>query len=540
MANLLLILTEDRVGLTTMRSAGLKPGYTAPQWRTVEDMEALLKEPVLLAAMVREMAGNDKKHDVYVVLWPGGYRSIMFSYSKKRSSDVKRLRLSELETVFHGETERLYAYDLLLDRGRASFGEKARRLIYVMSKVRIEMMLQTFAAQKLTVKRIAPMDTAAAEAALHFWNPAKNSVSACLMMDENCTAAFFFKNGALQNIRTLPDGFGGVVKYYSNVTGLSREECREKIHAGDLLEREDKAVLTVLQDEVLRAVNALAVETVKSLHAAFGNDAVLENVMLCGGFSTIPELKEQLDTMLQADCLVAGKDTLKPGTVDAVCADETVFRDMFPFAAASAAGADLMQQHSKEKSDKAGSYAVTALLALAAIGLVAANPIMNKDMANKKADLEAQLAQPEYVAVEQLTDEKLALGREKANLLTAIENLPHGESNSAGILTDIIALTGDYGTVTSATVDYNGKRMELSFSTVNYDSFVLWQKKITDEGRFSFLEPPSFQGSGMSYQVSAMLTAVDFEESETAEVEEETSEEQDLADLAGVGDYVGE
>jgi len=540
LANLLLILTEDRIGLSTLRSAGMKPGYTAIQWREVEDMEALMKEPVMMASMVREMTGDNKKHDVYVVVWPGGYRSIVFSYSKKRSSDVKRLRLSELETVFHGETDRLYAYDLLLDKGKASYAGKARRLIYVMGKNRIVMMLQTFASQKLTVKRIAPLDAVAAESIQYFWNPPKNAVSACLMMDELCTAAFFFKNGALQNIRTLPDGFGGVVKYYSTVSGLSREECRRKLLAGDTTDKEDSGVITILQDEVLRTVNTLAMETVKSLHAAFGNEAVLDKVLLFGGFSAIPEIREQLDTMLQVESSIASRDTLRSGAVDAVAADESVFSQLLPFGAASAKGADLLEELNKEKSDRAGSIAVSVILALAAAGLIAANPIMNKDMANRKADLEAKLAQSEYVAVEALTDEKLALGREKNALLAAIEALPHGESNSSGILNDLITLTGDYGTVSGASVDYNGKRMELNFSTVNYDSFVLWQKKITDEGRFSFLEPPSFQGSGMSYQVSAVLTAKDFDETEVAEEVEETSEEQDLADLAGVGDYVGE
>ena len=65
-------------------------------------------------------------------------------------------------------------------------------------------------------------------------------------------------------------------------------------------------------------------------------------------------------------------------------------------------------------------------------------------------------------------------------------------------------------------MDYNAKTIAMSFSTLNYDSFAYWQKAVVEDGRFSFLEPPTFSGNGLIFTVEANLTATDFEEAEAA------------------------
>ena len=107
----------------------------------------------------------------------------MFSHGKNKGSNVVRLRQSELETVFHGEQNNYYTTDLMLDKGRYSFGDRSRRLIFAVTKARVNMLCETLKAQKMKVKRIAPMDAAVAEAALLHWAPDPKTVNAVIVLE---------------------------------------------------------------------------------------------------------------------------------------------------------------------------------------------------------------------------------------------------------------------------------------------------------------------------------------------------------------------
>ena len=127
------------------------------------------------------------------------------------------------------------------------------------------------------------------------------------------------------------------------------------------------------------------------------------------------------------------------------------------------------------------------------------------------------MSQPEYVAVKELFDERDALARHKNSLIEAIDALPHGATNTAGIIQDLYDVTTEYGTVLEMTTDYSSKTIYITFTTLNYDFFVYWQKEIVADGRFSFLEPPVFSGNGLIYTVEANMTAVDFEQTQETE-----------------------
>ena len=160
---------------------------------------------------------------------------------------------------------------------------------------------------------------------------------------------------------------------------------------------------------------------------------------------------------------------------------------------------------------------VCAALAVVTVGLIAVTPIEKKALQSQKESAQALLQQPEYAAVEELINTKTDLARYKSNLTDAIAALPHGATNTAGIIGDLTKLTGEYGTVSSISTDYSAKVIRLSFTTLNYDFFVYWQKAVTEDGRFSFLEPPTFDGNGLIYTVNANLTATDFDQTANAD-----------------------
>jgi hypothetical protein len=72
-------------------------------------------------------------------------------------------------------------------------------------------------------------------------------------------------------------------------------------------------------------------------------------------------------------------------------------------------------------------------------------------------------------------------------------------------------ITTKYGNVQSVGVDYSGKTISISFLTGTYDSYVYWQKEISETGIYSFVTPPEFVGSGMLFTVDAILTSTEFE-----------------------------
>lgn len=82
MASLAVFLYPQQVGIARLKSPGAAPGFSTPQWRVTDNVQQLLDEPVLLASLIREMAGDEEPYDVYLNVWPGAYSTVMFSHDK--------------------------------------------------------------------------------------------------------------------------------------------------------------------------------------------------------------------------------------------------------------------------------------------------------------------------------------------------------------------------------------------------------------------------------------------------------------------------
>lgn len=514
MASLAIFLCPERVGIARVNAPGNKPSYNSPIWQDVEDMQQLLSEPAMLAAMVREKVGDEDKYDLYISLYPGIYSEIVFSHDKRKKKELERLRQSELETVFHGEYASLYTYDLLLDKGKPSFNGKSRRIIFTVSKQWVNLLKEAFAAQKMKLVRLAPVDAVAAESALRYWAPSDKGISLAMTLDEVCTSIAFMRGGNIMAMRTLPGGFGAVLNVYREVTGMTAEECRAMILTNGVHVAPDEPTYTTIQDEVLRNVNRLATEVVKMLHNTFGDEARLDNVLLCGNFARTSGLKEYFDTVLEADCTIVGVDTVSAATQQAICLNSGDLELMFPLAATASEGTDLFYEVKKAQKEKKQNITLCSVLVVVSIALMAVTPVRMLLLEKQQTALQKQMAQPEYAAVQELYDQKSALERQKNQLLADIEKLPYGETDVAGLLGDLLTMTAEYGTVRSISCDYGSQVISMEFSTLNYDSFVYWQKEISEGNRFSFLAPPSFAGNGLLYTVDASLTAIDFTQGE--------------------------
>ena len=512
MATLAVFLYPGQEGIARVKSPGAKPSFSTPQWRIVDNVAQLLDEPVLLASLVREMVGDETKYDVYLNVCPDAYSTVMFSHDKRSKGDVKRLRQSELETVFRGEFSKLYTHDLLLNKGKPSADNKIRRIIFAIPKQRIHLLNESFAAQQMRLKRIAPMDVTAAEAAARYWAPKDKAISVCMMLDEACTSVCFIREGVLYALRTIPNGFNSVLETFMHITGQDHDTSLDLIRENGVNVEDEMLTTPAIQDDVMRALNRLASEAVKTLHNTFGGDAVMDRVLLCGNFVSTVGLVDYLNTILNTQCIVAGADTLNPKVKSAIVLNEADLEQVFPLAATAAEGVDLLSEMKKNKADRRISAALCTVMTLIVAGLMVLTPLQKRALQKQKDAATSLLEQPEYAAVQALMDTKTDLARQKNNLAAAIEALPHGATNTAGIIADLTELTGDYGTVLSISTDYTAKTIRLSFTTLNYDSFVYWQKALVDGGRFSFLEPPTFDGNGLIYTVQANLTAVDFDQ----------------------------
>ena len=519
MATLAVFLSPEKVGMARVKTPGDKPSYSSVQWRIIEDGASLLAEPLMLASLIREMVGDEEKYDVYLNVWPGAYNAVMFSHDKKGRGDLNRLRQSELETVFHGEINKMYTLDLNMNKGKPGLDGKCRRIIFTIPKERVQMLKECLHQQKMKLQRIAPMDVACAEGVMKYWAPKDNTVNVCMVLDEACTSVIFLKGGVLHAMRTVPNGFGSVLASYENIGGLDHDACLEMIRQNGVHVTEDFDMPTI-QDDVLRLLNRLAGETVKTLHNTFGDEAVIDKLLLCGNFVSTVGLPEYLNTMLDIECTVASAESM-PGAVNAIVLDEADFADMFPVAATAAQGADLMFEMKKAKSDKVQGIVLCTGMTVLVAGLMAVTPIQNA-LLQQQRDLAAnRISQPEYASVQELFNERDSLTKYKNSLTAAIEALPHGGTKTAAIIRELYDTTMEYGTVMEMTTDYGSKTIFVSFTTLNYDSFVYWQKEITEDQRYTFLEPPAFSGNGLIYTVEAHLTTVDFEEPvETTEAAE--------------------
>ena len=511
MASLAIFLCPDRVGVVRLNAPGGKPSYATPIWNQVEDMDALLSEPALLAGMIREAVGDESAYDVYLNLYPGTYSEIVFSHDKRKPKELERLRQSELETVFHGEYSSLYTYDLLLDKGKPSFNGKSRRLIFTISRRWVDLVVEAFTAQKLKLVRLAPMDAAAAESALRYWAPKNDSVSLVMTLDEACTSIAFLKGGNVMAMRTTPNGFGAILELYQDVTGFSAEDCRSMILANGVYVSPDDTSYMTIQDEVLRTANRLATDVAKTLLNTFGNDARLGQVLLCGNFARTNGLKEYFDTALETDCAIAGTDTIDAAAQQAICLNSADLELLFPLAATAAEGADLLEQVKKARKERKQNVTLCVVISVLCVGIMAAMPVMRLLLNLEQKQLRETINSPEYAEVHELYQEKTDLQKYKNQLTAAVEKLPHGESNAAGMAKTLLELTGEYGTVRSVSVDYRTGSIQLEFTTQNYDSFVYWQNAITGSEQFSFLQPPTFSGNGLTFTVKAVMTATDFD-----------------------------
>ena len=510
MASLAIFLCPDRVGVVRLNAPGNKPSYATPIWRDVEDMQQLLSEPMMLASLIRETVGDENAYDVYMNLYPGVYSEIVFAHDKRKPKELERLRQSELETVFHGEYSSLYTYDLLLDKGKPSFNGKSRRLIFTITRQWVDLVVEAMSAQKLKLERLAPMDAVAAESAMRYWAPNNNSISLVMTLDEACTSIAFIRGGSIMAMRTMPGGFGSVLQLYQDVTGFSAEDCRRMILTNGVHVSPDEPSYVTIQDEVLRAVNRLAVDVAKTLHATFGDGARLDNVLLCGGFARTAGLKEYFDTALETDCAIAGTDTISAGAQQAICLQSSDLEQLFPLAATASVGADLLAEVKKARKERKQNITLCVLVSLLCVAMMAVNPVMKLLLNMEQKDLRETMSRPEYAAVQELYNEKMDLQRYKNSLTNAVENLPHGQSKVAEMAIELLDLTGQYGSVRTLTIDYGTESIKMQFSTQNYDSYVYWQQAVSEGGRFSFKQPPTFAGNGLVYTVDAVMTAADF------------------------------
>lgn len=511
MSTIAMFVYPEKIGIARVKAPGAKPSYSSLQWREADNCQQLLDEPALLAALAREMVGDDGKYDLYLNVWPAAYSAVMFSYDKKGKADLKRLRQAELETVFRGELGNLYALDLKLSKGLPTADGKSHQIIFTTPRSRVRLMKEAFAAHKMKLCRIAPMDVAAAESALRYWAPKNNTISVCMMLDEGCTSISFSRGGVLQTLRTIPNGFGSVLATYEHITGMGHDACLNMIRSNGVEVTVEGFDMPSIQDDVLRLLNRITGETVKTLHNTFGDEAVIDQLLLCGNFVSTVGLPEYLNSMLETSCTVVSAETLPESVKSAIALDEKDLAELFPLAATASKGADLMFEMKKIESDKIQTNITCTVMTLLAAGFMAFTPIQ-KNQLQKARDTAANLVnQPEYSAVRELFNERDNLNRQRNALTDAIENLPHGTTRTAEMLEKINSLTAEYGTVLSAVCDYSNKTISISFTTLNYDSYVYWQKSIADSGTFSLLQPPTFEGNGLIYTVNASLTSTDFD-----------------------------
>lgn len=517
LANIAIFLYPHRVGIARLKAPGKNPSFSSPIWKQVEDSAQYLREPMLLASLVKELVGEEKGTKVWLNLWPGAYKEVMFSFDPKRKGDLKRLRQSELETVFHGQVKALYTYDQLLDNGKANASGRNRRIIYTLEKATVNLLREAFSAQKLQLQRIAPMDAAAAEAALEYWKPEKKDISVCMLLDEACTSAAFFQGGKLCAQRTLPGGFAAVLDSYMDITGQDLDTCLDMLRSNGVIVPCEKFDMSAIQDDVMRVLNRLCVEVVKTLHNTFGEEAVMDHVLLCGNFARTLGLTDYLKTMLNTHISVAGADTLASSAPRAIALEDEDVEALFPLAATADQGADFLWERRKAASDRRSTILVCGFLGFAMAAIMSVTPYLSRNLQQQLDQARATLEQPEYQQVQALMDEKAALVQQKENLIQAIADLPHGDSRTGEIIETVLKLTGEYGSVSSISMDQGTSSVSMNLVMPDYTAFLLWQEKIGEDPRFSFVSPPSFSGSGMNYAVSTTITVTGFDVAEEGE-----------------------
>jgi len=512
------IVYPDRLCIASTKSAGKKPRYAQPQWIPVESGKQLIQEPMKLAALIRENVGEKEKYDVCLTLWPEAYSTVMFSNSKIGKRDLKRQRLSELETVFHGDAESVYATDFLLDGGKYSFEGKARRNIYAMQRRDADLMREAFKAQKLKIHSIAPMDNVFVQSVMNFCKLDKNEITAVLMLDDACTELALIHKGRIQMVRPIPLGGSAVLAAYrADMPEKTNEELRQLIVEQSMSD-DDKlfAKYPVLRDKMLALANRIVNEILKNVRMIYGEDKDVAKLLICGNFANTAGLAEHFTNHMNLPA-VAIKSMLAPGAAANICLREEDLDLYFPFAASAAPQNDLLSQWRQMVKDRRRGIVASILLVLVAGVLACGEPYLMHQLKTGRDAAAVVIEQPEYVAVRDLMDERTAINKQQAALEEAIANLPHGATNTAGIIKDLYDLSAKFGQVSSMSVDYSGKVASLTMMTDSYDTFVKWQQTVTADGRFSFVTPPSFNGDSGRFDIEAIISATDFEEPEEEE-----------------------
>lgn len=521
MKTLSVIVYPDRLCIASTKSAGKKPRYAQPQWIPVESGKQLVQEPMKLAALIRETVGEKEKYDVCLTLWPEAYSTVMFSNSKLGKRDLKRQRLSELETVFRGDAESVYATDFMLDGGKYSFEGKARRNIYAMQRRDADLMREAFKAQKLKIHSIAPMDNVFVQSVMNFCKLDKNEITAVLMLDDACTQLALIHKGRIQMIRPIPLGGSAVLAAYrADMPEKSNDELRQLIVEQSMSD-DDKlfAKYPVLRDKMLALANRIANEILKNVRMIYGEDKDVGKLLICGNFANTVGLAAHFTDSMKMP-VVALKRVLAPNAAANICLREEDLELYFPFASAAAPQNDLLAQWREIVKNRRQNIVASILLVLVAAGLAGVQPYLMKELKAQREAAAVVIEQPEYVAVRELMDERSEVKKQQTALEESIANLPHGATNTAGIIKDLYDLSTQFGQVSSMAVDYSGKVVQMAFATDSYDTFVKWQHKLTEDGRFSFVNPPSFSGDTGRYSISAVISATDFEEPKEEEVQQ--------------------
>ena len=250
-----------------------------------------------------------------------------------------------------------------------------------------------------------------------------------------------------------------------------------------------------------------------------------DQILLCGPYAQTVGLSDYLSTRLSTTCIPMSADLLNPKAADKIALDPEQLVSFFPFSmSTSPKGVDLLLNWKNNRKELINSIIASLLLVVLAGALMAITPLQMRDLQRQRDEAEALLQQPEYVAVQELLDARQAIRADQTRLEDAIAALVHSGSDMATMIQEVYDLTSTYGTVSAISLDYESETINLGFSTVSYDMVVDWQEAMTKDERYSFLTPPTFSGSGVTYSVSAQITCTDFTEEILSDGEKEAAE----------------
>ena len=502
MTGYFLIMYPDRIGLMPLNESH----SAAVQWRWTGDLPNLTKEPALLANLVRELTGSNKPCQLHMALHPGLYRQIMFSHAARRHRDLQRLRRAELETVLRQKESDIFTYDLVFHSPEGSSALKERRLIYALPQDWVALLTSAFAAQGMKLRRMIPLDLLSAECALRLWvpaDPADQSISLCLTLAEECVSAALLQEGHIVAMRTDPLGLSTA----RNTCNGEWADVLAAVYRNGIESEVDTPEYAPVADALLRMLGQLAADSVKMLHAVFGSEARIERVLLCGNLAKAAGVKHYFDTLFEENCLLVDEMAFDNSSPVSSVPEE---RERALTAAAVTTNADLLQQMRRQRKGRRAATTICALLSAVCIVLIAAAPVRTLLLQKEQQALDARLSRQDYALAADLLTQRDELMRQKKALEAAVDALPHSQTDTAGIIRELVECSAPYGAVRSLKIDCTTAVITMGFTAGSYDALIDWQRMITDGSRFQLLEMPAFTTGGTSYAISAKLTATDF------------------------------